>query len=288
MPRANDVATATGTPVMLVTGASSGLGRAAVVELARGGGVTLLLVARREDPLEETIRIARATAGHDATFAAYPCDLADPVALEQLTARVGAEHPRLAALVNNAGVGSSSDFESPDAVDDADRMITLNLRAPIALTHALLPQLVAGGGVVVNVSSVAGLVGTPGSPVYSATKWGLTGFSEALRARVAPLGVGVVCVQPGPVPTPGWPHAALVRRPVAGRLFAATPDSVARAIARAARGRGPVAPVRPRAYAVLPFLRGMAPWAVRGLLARAGRTRAGRELTDGTTTETPA
>jgi NAD(P)-dependent dehydrogenase (short-subunit alcohol dehydrogenase family) len=109
--------------------------------------------------------------------------------------------------------------------------------------------------------------------VYSATKWALTGFSEASRARLGHLGVRVVCVQPGPVPTPGWPHERLRAMPVLGRLLTADVDEIARTCVRAAAGRGSVAPVRPRVYATIPLLRGVAPWLVRGLLARAALRR---------------
>lgn len=157
-------------------------------------------------------------------------------------------------------------------MQEADRVLALNLRTPIALVAGLFPLLASQRGAVVNVSSVAGLVGTPGNPVYSATKWGLTGFSEAIRARYVQHDIHVCCVQPGPVPTPGFPHARLVRRRLIGRLLASDMDAVARTIARAAHRRGGVSPVLPRTYAPIPLLRGIAPWLVRRLL-RSGPAR---------------
>jgi short-subunit dehydrogenase len=257
---------------VLVTGASSGIGRASVLELARRiPGAHLLLVARRKAALDETIELAGVDAAPGVTFEAIACDLADPVALDRLVDAVLERTPRLDALVNNAGVGTDRPFKSRHGLEDADQMLALNLRAPIALCHGLLPRLALSGGTIVNVSSVAGLVGTPGSAVYSATKFGLSGFSETLRARVAPLGVRVVCVHPGPVPTPGWPQERLASRPVAGRLFAASPEAIARTVTRAVQGRGGVSPIRPRTFWIVPPLRALAPWLVRGLLAAAVR-----------------
>jgi short-subunit dehydrogenase len=234
-------------------------------------GACLLLVARRLQELEATIELARSTAAPGVSFEPLPCDLVDPTALDALVSDVLTRHDRLDVLVNNAGSGTDRPFESEHGLVDADQMLALNLRAPIALTHGLLPRLALSGGTIINVSSVAGLMGTPGSAVYSATKFGLSGFSETLRARVEPLGVRVVCVHPGPVPTPGWPQARLARRPIAGRVLACQPEVIARAIARAAAGRGGPSPIRPRTYWIIPPLRALAPWLVRWLLARAVR-----------------
>lgn len=260
--------------VLLVTGASSGIGRATVVELARRArsATTIVLVARRGDELEATAALARAASPADhVTYRCIVADLGDPDAVAELGASVAREFGRIDALVNNAGVGSVLPFADPGFLDDADRMLALNLRAPIALVHDLLPQLTQAGGSIVNVSSVAGLVGTPHSAVYSATKWALTGFTEAMRAQLRPQGVRVIGIHPGPVPTPGWPHEHLASRPIAGRLLASRVDRVAAAVARAAEGRGPDTVVLPATYRFIPVLRGIAPPAVRALLDLAVR-----------------
>lgn len=256
---------------MVLTGASSGIGRATAIAFARRGDVRLVLVARRMDELKVTEQRARDAATGQLQVELAPCDLSDVDALAALISELRARHDRVDVLVNNAGAGSSTAFEAPDGIEDIDRMLNLNLRAPIILMHGLAEPLRAARGSVINVSSVAGLIGTPDAPVYSATKWGLTGFSEAMRGRWSQHGVRVTCVQPGPVPTPGWPHAALASTPVLGRLLASTDEAIARVIVRAANGRGGVAPVRPRAYAPIPLLRALAPWLVRGVLARAAR-----------------
>lgn len=251
-------------PVVLVTGASSGIGRATAVEFARRGNVRLVLVARRRAQLAETARLANG-AGVDHELLA--CDLTDPDQLAELVDELRGRIGRLDVLVNNAGASSVVPLEDADTFGDVDRLLALNLRAPIALVGACHPLLAQRGGCVVNVSSVAGLVGTPQSPVYSATKWGLTGFSEAIRARYAQHGVRVCCVQPGPVPTPGFPHPWLAARPLHRRLLAAEAEQVAKTIVRCATGSRGVSVVLPRTYAPIPLLRGLAPWFVRRLLA---------------------
>ena len=264
-----------GRPVVLVTGASSGIGRATAIEFARRRDAHLVLTARREDELVETSRLtSRArTSGtvreHEAAL--VPCDLSTPEGVATVV-RIVRGIGRLDVLVNNAGLGGDGTFDSPNTMRDADRMLALNLRAPIALCHELLPLLRESNGSIVNVSSVAGLVGTPDAEVYSSTKWAITGFSEALRASQARFGVHVACVHPGPVPTPGWPHARLERSWFGSRVLASNVEVIARTCERAARGRGGPSPVRPRTFTPIPLLRGLAPWLVRALLERAARS----------------
>lgn len=278
-------------PVVLVTGASSGIGRATAIEFARRRDAVLVLAARRTDELRTTARLADAARPTGApagrpTATCVACDLTDPEQLDLLVAQVH-QIGRLDVLVNNAGAASSRELDDADPMPAVDRTIALNLRAPIALTHALTPLLRAAGGTVVNVSSVAGLVGTPGSDVYSATKWALTGFSEAARARLHADGIRVVCVQPGPVPTPGWPHERLASMPVLGRLLASDVDELARTCVRAAEGRGGPAPIRPRTYHAIPLLRAVAPWLLRRALAVAATRRRRTMRTDATAAEPP-
>jgi len=260
--------------VVLVTGASSGIGRATVLQLLRRGDTHVVLSARRRGELEETVR--RAGERDAARTTIVVADLASSDGVAQLAATVRAQHPDLTALVNNAGAGAARDAFPPTA-EATRRLVDLNLVAPLTLAQELLDLLAANRGAIVNVASVAGLVGTPGSPTYSATKWGLVGFSEALRARCAPLGVRVTSIEPGPVPTPGWPHERMARSPLR-RLLASDVGAVAAAIERAAcgTGRGRAHVVLPRTYASIPVLRGLAPWLLRALVAVDGR-RAARE-----------
>ncbi|MCW2956314.1 MAG: family NAD(P)-dependent oxidoreductase [Thermoleophilia bacterium] len=258
---------------VLITGASSGIGRAVAVEYARRGGVHLLLAGRREDALAETRRLAleAATSGGVAVDL-LPCDLADATQRDALAARMHDHYGRLDVLVNNAGVGSSATFEHAAGADDTDHMLDVNLRSPLQLARALFDLLEQSGGALINVASVAGIVGSPDAPVYAATKWGLLGASESLHLRWKPHGVYVGCVLPGPVPTPGWPHAKLSRS-LLGRLASSSAAAVATAIVDASEQRRAAWVIRPRAYVALVWLRAVSPPLLRRLITGARRHR---------------
>ncbi|MCW2950094.1 MAG: short-chain dehydrogenase [Thermoleophilia bacterium] len=262
---------------VLVTGASSGIGRAAVLQLLRRGDTHVVLAARRREQLEETVRRAGPTDA--ARTSIIVADLATADGARELADQVRREHPDLSALVNNAGTGSTHDIFEPGADIETERMLALNLQAPVLLSQYLIDLIAARRGAIVNVSSVAGLVGTPRSPVYSASKWGLTGFSEALRARCAPLGIRVTNIQPGPVPTEGWAHARL-RRSYARKLLTSDVGTIASAIERAACGtpRRGGSVVIPGIYSCIPVLRGVAPGVLRWAVDVVGRrTSAGAD-----------
>ena len=200
---------------VLLTGATGGIGHATARALA-ARGVSLVLSGRRTSVLES---LAAEVSGR--TLAA---DLSDPAALEGLLDRAG----EIDVLVANAalpGSGRLHDF----TIQQIDAALAVNLRAPIALAHALAPRLVArGSGHLVFVSSLAGKAATPGSSIYSATKFGLRGFSASLHAELGPQGVGVSCVLPGFVREAGMFHEAGARLP--WYVGTSSPKEVARAI----------------------------------------------------------
>jgi short-subunit dehydrogenase len=184
--------------VTLITGASSGIG----VELARRLAPRvrkLVLVARRRDRLDDLAReLTSAHAGLE--VAVDSCDLADRNGLTRLADRLVAEGG-VDILVNNAGLG---DFGMFDRAGWAkyEQIIEVNVRALTYLTHRLVPQMVdKRRGGVLNISSGFGLAFLPGFSVYLASKHFVSGFSEALRLDVAPMGVVVTQVCPGPVAT---------------------------------------------------------------------------------------
>ena len=176
---------------VIVTGASSGIGAAVARAFGRAGD-RVVLAARRLDRLQaiaETLPDALAVA-------------ADMSQVEDIGRVVSAASTRFGAvdvLVNNAGVGRY-DWLERLTEEDIHEQICVNLTAPILMTRAVLPMMLARGrGVIINVSSVAGKIGTPTMSIYNATKFGLDGFSEALRREVGPMGVHVCVVYPGPV-----------------------------------------------------------------------------------------
>ena len=181
----------------IVTGASSGLGEATAVRLAELGARVALL-ARSEAGLD---RVAARISGAGGTAFAVPADLADPdavvAAIERLVS--GSGSPRV--LVNAAATDVPGPAEELP-VADWQRVITVNLTAPFLLTRAVFPHMrAAGGGTIVNVSSVAGRRGCANASAYCATKFGLAGLTQALAAEGAPHAIRVVCLYPGAMAT---------------------------------------------------------------------------------------
>jgi NAD(P)-dependent dehydrogenase (short-subunit alcohol dehydrogenase family) len=183
--------------VAIVTGASSGLGEATAVRLA-GLGARVALLARSESGLD---RVAARISGAGGAAFALPADLANPDAVVAAAGRVvsGAGPPRV--LVNAAATDAPGPAEEVP-VAAWQRVVAVNLTAPFLLSRAVFPHMrAAGGGTIVNVSSVAGRRGWASASVYCATKFGLTGLTQALAAEGAPHGIRVVCLYPGAMAT---------------------------------------------------------------------------------------
>src|SRR3954471_10781599 len=241
--------------IALITGASSGIGEATARRLAREPGAQLVLVARREDRL----RALAAELGGDALVLAE--DLTDAGAGERIAAAVRECHGRLDLLVNNAGAGWRGAFAEVGTAN-LRRTLELNFFAQAQLTEALLPLLRASApSAIVNVASTAGRVARPDSGGYSASKFALIGWTDALHLEEKPNGVHVGLVNPGFVSTEGFPQDSLKRNPVT-RWIVGKPESVAGAIVDAGPG-GRAERIVPRGYAVFPALRIAAPWIVR-------------------------
>jgi short-subunit dehydrogenase len=230
---------------VLVTGASSGIGEAVVAEyLARGAEVTL--VARRRDRMDAIA--ARAPAGWAHVIA---CDLADHARVPAVVAEAEQALGPIDVLVNNAGVQILGAVAQSDW-DAAERLFQVNVLAPLRLIRTVLPGMIARrNGCVVDVASMAALAPPPGMYFYNASKGALAAASEGLRAEVAPHGVHVVTVYPGPVRSDmeTAARAAFAPTPALGRLPAGTPVELARRIAVAVERRQPRV-IYPRIYAL--------------------------------------
>jgi len=183
--------------VAAVTGASSGIGEATALALA-GAGAAVALGARRGDRIEA---LAKRIEDDGGRAVAIEVDVADEAAarsfIEQARDQLGGLH----SLVNNAGVMLLGPVEGAD-LDEWRRMIDVNVLGLLYCTHAALPVMrEGGGGHIVNVSSVAGRHAAAGAAVYNFTKFGVTGFSEALRQEALHANIRVTCVEPGYVET---------------------------------------------------------------------------------------
>ena len=186
--------------VAIVTGASSGIGAATARELA-GRGAVVVLAARRADALEAQAEAIREAGGR---AVAIPTDVTDGKQLARLADRTATTFGRIDILVNNAGANWARPLASTEP-DDVVALLEVNLVGAMLLTRAVLPgMLERGHGAVVSIGSLSGRVAM--EPVYSASKYGLRGFSLALRRQLAGSGVSVSLVSPGNVRTAMTAH----------------------------------------------------------------------------------
>ena len=249
--------------VVVVTGASSGIGRATAWAFARGGAA-LVLAARREDRLRD---LAGEIEGRGGAALVVPTDVTDRTALESLRDRVLAERGRCDVLVNDAGIPGGGPFADV-SLDRIELTVRTNLVGLLTATKLFLPAMLeAGRGHVVNVASIAGRVPLPGSAVYSATKHAVVAFSEALDGEVASQGVRVTAVNPGLVRTEGFPASEVPDR------WTTSTERVADTIVRVVRkGIAPEISV-PRSAGSLLALHAAAPPLFRAGVRAATRSR---------------
>ena len=212
------------TPIWFITGCSTGFGRE-LAKLVLKQGARAVVTARRIGDVADIVE------GHQEKALVLELDVTND---EQIAAAVKAAQQRFGGidvLVNNAGYGYQSTIEEGD--DDAiRRQFDVNVFGLFALTRAVLPIMrAARRGHVINITSVAGLIGYPGSGYYAASKHAVEGWSDALAVEVQPLGIHVTCVEPGPFRT-DWAGRSLQQTPsriadyaeTAGKRLASTRD----------------------------------------------------------------
>jgi NAD(P)-dependent dehydrogenase (short-subunit alcohol dehydrogenase family) len=199
----------TGNRVWLITGANSGFGRA-IAEAALASGDTVVAAARRPDTLADLV------AGAPDRVIPLRLDITDHARIAAAVDEVLARHGRVDVLVNNAGRGAIGAAEETSDGELRDLM-NLHFFGPAALTRALLPQMrERGSGAIVQMSSMGGRFTFPGVGAYSATKFALEGWSEALAKEVGGFGIRVLIVEPGAFRTSfNGPGALLVSTPIA-------------------------------------------------------------------------
>ncbi len=189
-------------PVILITGASQGIGAAIAKTFARElRGARLALVARNGAKLEA---VARACQKLGAMAATFPCDVSDEASVAAMAAAVQQRFGLVDVLINNAGKFFGAPFTEMSVVD-FDRMIAANLRSVFLVSRAFAPAMIKRRrGDIFNMSSIAGLIAYPGGAGYSAAKFGVTGLTKVMRAELRDKGVRVCCVYPGATWSPSW------------------------------------------------------------------------------------
>ena len=197
--------------VVVLTGASSGIGEAMARLLAKRASA-IALVARRAERLEALAADLRA-GSETLTVSVHPCDLTDLEAAAAMVASVEQAHGRVDILINNAGLGDIGLFSASEWAKN-QRMIDVNITALLFLTHRVLPGMVERGrGGILNVSSGFGLTWMPLFSAYVGTKHFVSGFTESLRCELTGTGVVASHLCPGPVTTEFEQHAGTATLP---------------------------------------------------------------------------
>jgi uncharacterized protein len=245
--------------VAVVTGASTGIGKATAVRLAREPGMELVLVARRKELLRELASSLPCRA----TYVVVDLTAAD--APRRIRTHLEAEHGgELELLVNNAGGAWRASFAEGGSAN-VQRHMALNFDAIVRLTEELLPLLrKAAPSAIVNVASTAGRVSRARTGAYSASKFALIGWSDSLYAEEKPAGVHVGLVLPGFIRTEGFPATEL-REKALTRWIVSKPEKVAEAIFECGPGRKPERYV-PRPYGLAAVARILFPGLTRRVL----------------------
>jgi short-subunit dehydrogenase len=239
--------------IVIVTGASSGLGEAAARQFGMLG-TRLVLTARRLGRLRRLAKEIESL-GMGSSCLPVRADLSNVEDVIRVVERTRRTWGGVDVLVNNAGNGRLDWLENLDPAKDIQSQIDINLAALIQMTRQVLPIMIRQrSGTIINMCSIAGLVGTPTYTIYAASKHGVHGFSEALRREVAPWGIHVCCLYPGGATSEFAEHAGIRRKTGATtpRFMRLSSDRVGRAVVQLAR--------RPRAEWVIPWQWQVAIW----------------------------
>lgn len=244
--------------VVIVTGASSGIGEATARQFGRAGA-KLVIAARRVDKLE-TLAQEILAIGSGAETCVVQADLSKLEDIQSLIKQTLDKFGRIDVLVNNAGFGRLDWLENLDPVKDIQAQFDVNVLGVIQTTRQVLPIMMKQrSGHIINMGSMAGLVATPTYTVYAATKHAVHGFSEALRREVKPWGIDVSMIYPGGVITEFQAHAGIKRKTGATtpKSLLLTADQVGAAVVQLVR--------RPRAMRILPWAWSLTVWMNRNL-----------------------
>ena len=232
-------------PVILITGASSGIGEAAAKLFGMQKGYRVVLAARRKERLDELANEIRSTGGEALPV---PTDITQLDQIENLVDIAISNYGQVDVLLNNAGFGRLKWLEQLDPRKDIHLQLQVNLSGVIQTTRALLPHMIERkSGHIINMASMAGLTGTPTYTIYAATKFGVRGFTEALRRELKIWGIHVSGIYPGSVSTEFQQHMGAERKTgiTTPQFMRLTPQDVAQAV------YGVI--LRPRRMLILPW-----------------------------------
>jgi short-subunit dehydrogenase len=246
--------------VVIVTGASSGIGEATAREFAKEGA-KVILAARRVDRLEALAREIVAMGGGAEALVAQ-ADLSKLEDIQALISKTLEKYGRIDVLVNNAGFGRLDWLENLDPVKDIQSQFDVNVMGVVQTTRQALPIMIKQrSGHIINMCSMAGLVATPTYTIYAACKHAVHGFSEALRREVKPWGIDVSMIYPGGVTTEFGAHAGIKRKTNATtpRFMLLTAEQVGQTVVKLVRS--------PRPMLIIPWLWSFTVWMNRNLNA---------------------
>ncbi|HSG45373.1 MAG TPA: SDR family oxidoreductase [Anaerolineales bacterium] len=255
--------------VVIVTGASSGIGEATARQFGREGA-KIVLAARRVDRLESLAKEIAAM-NNDAEAFAVQADLTKLEDIKFLIQETVKKFGRIDVLVNNAGFGRLDWLEKLDPVKDIRAQFDVNVLGVIQTTREALPVMMKQrSGHIINMCSMAGLVGTPTYTIYSATKHAVHGFSESLRREVKPWGIEVSMIYPGGVKTEFQSHAGIKRKTGATtpKALSLSAEDVGLEVVQLTK--------RPRAMRIIPWGWNVSVWLNRNLNWLVDRTTINR------------
>jgi NADP-dependent 3-hydroxy acid dehydrogenase YdfG len=231
--------------VVLITGASSGFGADAAHLFAKEGAA-VVLSARRIDRLQVLAQQIQEEGGE---ALALPVDISERVEIESMMQAVFEIYGHVDILFNNAGFGRLDFLENLNPPRDIETQVAVNMLGTIQVVRVILPYMIARRqGHIINMSSMAGMIGAPTYTVYAATKFGIRGFTEALRREVSPFGIKVTGIYPGPAATEFGLHTGTAEFKKSFKVPGWTTmksEDVARAVVKVAK--------HPRRTVVLPW-----------------------------------
>ena len=239
--------------VVLITGASRGIGRCLAIDFAKQGA-TVVGCGRSRERLQETLDEIRASSPMSTAIA---CDVGDRAQVRAMVSAAVEDFGKVDILINNAGIGMRKPFAEA-SLDTIEEIMRTNFLGMVYCTHEVLPSMIKrGSGHIVNISSVSGQIGTLNMAVYCASKFAMNGFSESLYHELRPLGIYVSLVSPGPVETDFSRSFADVP-PKSPPSLAVTPQAVSRAVIKTIEHRR-FEVVMPRWLALVCRLKRIAP-----------------------------